>query len=140
MAGRYRSSRHDGFSGIERTASAGEYVVREGDEAGEMYIIRSGRVALTRNIQGKTITLEELGPGEFFGEMSLLESLPRVADAVALEDTRLIVVGVGALLMRIRRDPTFAIEMLHKLAGRVRRAQELFDNVVEGRSLDDLDR
>ena len=52
--------------------------------------------------------------------MSLLESLPREADATAVTDTELLVITQGGLLVRLRRDPTFAVEMLHKLSGRVR--------------------
>ena len=64
--------------------------------------------------------LSELGPGDFFGEMSLLESLPRDADATAMGETHLLVLNAGSLLVRLRRDPTFALEMLHRLSGRVR--------------------
>ena len=126
-------SRHFGgmSTGIDRLAAAGEVIVREGEEAEEMFIIRSGRIAISREIGGRTVQLAELGPGEFFGEMSVLESLPRAADAIALEESRLIVVGVGALVVRIRRDPTFAIEMLNKLAGRVRDMHNRLETALE---------
>jgi CRP-like cAMP-binding protein len=52
--------------------------------------------------------------------MSLLESMVRDADARAVGATRLLVIQPGGLLMRIRRDPTFAFEMLHRLSGRLR--------------------
>ena len=52
--------------------------------------------------------------------MSLLESLPRDADATALTDVRLVVITQGGLLLRLRRDPTLALEMLHSMSGRVR--------------------
>ena len=61
-----------------------------------------------------------LRQGDFFGEMSLLESMPREADATAVTHTELLVITQGGLLVRLRRDPTFAVEMLHKLSGRVR--------------------
>ena len=66
--------------------------------------------------------LATLGRGEFFGEMSVLESLPRDADAIVVsEEASLLVIGQGALLMRLRRDPTFALELLHALSRRVRK-------------------
>lgn len=105
---------------VEQVAAAGEWIVREGELAEEMYIIRSGRVAISRDLAGERIHLGDLGPGDFFGEMAVLESLPRAADIQALEETRLLVIGAGALLIRIRRDPTLAVEMLHKLSGRMR--------------------
>ena len=105
-----------------RACAAGETIVERGDDADEMFIIRSGEVEIRR---GETVA--RLGPGEFFGEMSLLESLPRDADAVALTDVELLVVTQGALLVRLRRDPTFALEMLHRLSGRIRALNALLE-------------
>lgn len=104
----------------EKVAVDGELIVRAGDPGTEMYIIKAGRVRISRQMGGRDVTMSELGPGDFFGEMSLLESLPRDADAFAVGDTRLLVLNVGSLLVRLRRDPTFALEMLHRLSGRVR--------------------
>ena len=104
----------------EKLASDGEHIVRAGDHGAEMYVIKSGRVRISRLMGGRDVTMSELGPGDFFGEMSLLESLPRDADAVAVGETRLLVLNAGSLLVRLRRDPTFALEMLHRLSGRVR--------------------
>jgi CRP-like cAMP-binding protein len=106
--------------GVERCAAAGEVLVRQGDTDREMYLVRSGRVEISRDIGGRRVVLGEIGPGDFFGEMALLESEPRSADAIALEDTTLLVIGPGMLLMRIRNDPTLAVEMLQRLSGRVR--------------------
>src|SRR5947207_1986950 len=104
----------------KRTVRGGDYIVRQGDEAADMFVIRDGEVEISRqNGDGKTV-LATLGRGDFFGEMSLLESLPREADAIALTDTTLLVITQGGLLMRLRRDPTFALEMLHSLSGRIR--------------------
>ena len=100
-----------------RRVAAGEYVVRRGDAAVEMYVIRAGEVEIRRETGA---LVARLGSGDFFGEMSLLESLPRDADAIAVTDVELLVITQGGLLVRLRRDPTFALEMLHRLSGRVR--------------------
>ena len=105
-----------GNEGTRRAFVAGEVIVQRGDAADEMFVIRSGDVEIRRD-DG---VVARLGAGDFFGEMSLLESLPRDADAVALTDVELLVITQGALLVRLRRDPTFAVEMLHRLSGRVR--------------------
>jgi CRP-like cAMP-binding protein len=55
--------------------------------------------------------------------MSLLESLPREATARAVGEVRLLVLSRGGLLLRLRRDPTFALEMLSHLSARLRTAQ-----------------
>lgn len=105
----------------------GEYVVRTGDAGTEMYIIQSGQVDVLRPALDGTTSVGRLGPGDFFGEMSLLESLPRDADVRSVGDSRLVVISQGDLLMRIRRDPTLAIEMLHTLSGRLRAANAALD-------------
>jgi CRP-like cAMP-binding protein len=111
----------------ERFVEAGELVVRRGDESRDMFVIRSGQVEIRRDTHLSDDPVATLGPGEFFGEMSLLESLPRDADVRAVSDVRLLVITQGGLLLRLRRDPTFALEMLHRLSGRVRALNALLD-------------
>jgi CRP/FNR family cyclic AMP-dependent transcriptional regulator len=105
---------------LYRTCEDGEVVVREGDAGRDMFVIEAGKVRITKVVGDDVVVLATLERGDFFGEMSLLESHPRDASAVALGPTRLLVIQPGGLLLRIRRDPTFAFEMLHKLSGRVR--------------------
>ena len=61
-----------------------------------------------------------LKKGDFVGEMSLLESLPRSATARAQGPTKLLAIQPGGFLLKIRRDPTFAFEMLQSLSKRIR--------------------
>ena len=104
----------------QRTVEPGEYVFRQGDKGIDLYVIQSGEIEISRGEGDKRIVLGTLRQGAFFGEMSVLESMPRDADAVALTKTQLLVITQGGLLIRLRRDPTFAVEMLHQLSGRVR--------------------
>ncbi len=105
---------------IERSYKDGEWIVREGEQSKEMFVIQAGRVEITKRQGDRQIPIAQLGKGDFFGEMSVLESLPRDASVRSLGDTSLLVVSAGGLLVRMRRDPTFAFEMLHRLSGRVR--------------------
>jgi CRP-like cAMP-binding protein len=98
----------------------GEIIVREGDDGREMFVVQSGRVEITKQIDDRSVKLGEMGRGDFFGEMSLLESQPRAATATAADATRVLVISPGSLLLRIRRDPTFAFELLQGLSGRIR--------------------
>jgi CRP-like cAMP-binding protein len=116
----------------ERALADGEYVFRDGDAGGEMYVIRSGRVIISKRYAGSEIILGDLTKGDFFGEMSLLEGFPRDADARAVGDTSVLVIGSGGLLLRLRRDPSFAIEMLTKLSGRIRRLLGQLGDIAEG--------
>jgi CRP-like cAMP-binding protein len=104
----------------ERVVADGEAIVLEGEQGHEMFIVKRGTVVISRMLHGERVILSELGVGEFFGEMSLLESLPRDADAHAKGETAVLAMGPGALLVRLRRDPSLALEMLHRLSGRVR--------------------
>ena len=118
-------------------AVGGELIVHAGDLGAEMYVIQSGRVRITKQMGGREVVLGDLGPGDFFGEMSLLESLPRDADAVAIGETKLLVLNAGSLLVRLRRDPTFALEMLHRLSGRVRTLNAELEKALGTNGADD---
>ena len=101
----------------------GDDIVREGDIGHDMFIVQSGQVRISKRKARGEVVLATLGKGDFFGEMSLLESLPREATARAVGETRLLVLSRGGLLFRLRRDPTFALEMLNHLSSRLRAAQ-----------------
>ena len=107
---------------VEREVSYadGEIIVREGERGEEMFFVQHGRVVISRRVDGDEIVLNVIERGGLFGEMSLLESLPRDADARADGATRVLAIGPGGLLLRLRRDPSLAIEMLHQLSGRIR--------------------
>ena len=102
----------------------GEFIAREGDENRDMYVIQRGVVEVLKEIGGRQVLLATLERGSFFGEMSLLESLPRSASVRAKGETRLLAIRAGALLLKIRRDPTFAFELLQQMSGRIRRLNE----------------
>lgn len=106
---------------IEQDFKAGDFIVREGDESQELYVIQTGSVEVTKNLNGKDVTLTTMRKGDFFGEMSLLEGTARTATVRALDDTRILVIKPGGLLLRLRRDPTFAFEMLQQLSARIHR-------------------
>ncbi|HEX2731880.1 MAG TPA: cyclic nucleotide-binding domain-containing protein [Polyangiaceae bacterium] len=105
---------------FERDYQDAEVICREGETSAEMFVIQSGRVRIFKQSQRGRVELAMLERGNFFGEMSLLEGLPRDASAESVGPTRVLVMNTGALLVRLRRDPTFAFELLHRLSGRVR--------------------
>jgi CRP/FNR family transcriptional regulator, cyclic AMP receptor protein len=111
----------------QRSVEAGEIVFRQGENGIDLFVIQSGVVEISRGTGEQRTVMATLRQGDFFGEMSVLESMPRDADATAVTDTELLVITQGGLLIRLRRDPTFAIEMLHKLSGRVRALNQMVD-------------
>src|SRR5687768_3323075 len=72
----------------QQEVKAGEPIFWIGDPGEDFYIVQVGRVTLTYpDEQGKEITLASMGPGDFFGEISLLDGGPRTATARAQTDT-----------------------------------------------------
>ena len=111
--------------------SSGQQIIVDGDFGEEMFIISRGSVEVSKMLHGKRVVLSSFGRGEFFGEMSLLEGVQRSADVFAKEDTQLLSISSGGLLLKIRRDPTFALEMLQSFSGRLRLANERLSNEVQ---------
>lgn len=105
---------------LSRTYADAELICREGESSAEMFVIRSGSVRVFKASPRGEVDLAVLGKGDFFGEMSVLEGLPRDASAQALGEAEVLVMTPGALLVRLRRDPTFSFELLRRLSGRVR--------------------
>jgi CRP/FNR family transcriptional regulator, cyclic AMP receptor protein len=102
----------------------GEVIFQEGDQSSEMYVVVEGAVTVSKKSPRGEIHLATLNRGDFVGEMSLLESLPRSATARAKGATKLLVIHPGGFLLKIRRDPTFAFEMLQSLSKRIRLTNE----------------
>lgn len=102
----------------------GEVIFEEGDQSSEMYVVVEGAVIVSKKSPRGEIHLATLKRGDFVGEMSLLESLPRSASARAKGATKLLVIHPGGFLLKIRRDPTFAFEMLQSLSKRIRLTNE----------------
>ena len=125
---------------VERSFRDGEIIFREGEQTREMFIIQEGEVAIIATINGVEKEIETRRRGEFFGEMALLESLPRSATAMARGKTRLLVIQCGGFLQKLRRDPTFAFEMLQRLSSRFRKVHQQFMTLLEEREREEAER
>jgi CRP/FNR family transcriptional regulator, cyclic AMP receptor protein len=126
------SSKLTRLSEGEWSFADGAYLFREGESGTEMFVIKEGQVEVTKQAGDQEIHLATLGRGDFLGEMALLEGMPRDANARAVGPTRVLAIGQGGLLMRIRRDPTFALELLNRLSGRVRELNARVVQLTEG--------
>jgi CRP/FNR family cyclic AMP-dependent transcriptional regulator len=105
---------------ITREYQKGDIIIREGDIGREMFIIKSGAVEVMKRNEDRPILLATLERGDFFGEMALLENAFRTATVIARETTSLIVLNVGSFLIKIKRDPSFAFNMMQKMSKRIR--------------------
>ena len=103
--------------------SAGQYVFREGDAGSDMYIIETGTIAILRQARGDA-PLAELGPGDFFGEMAILEDQPRFAAARAETDVRLLRIERAQFADLLKQNVEVTVRIMRKLAARLRRAEQ----------------
>lgn len=99
-----------------RKVSAGSVIFSEGDLGAEMFGIVEGEVEL----RGTSGLIGRLGPQEVFGEMALVDDLPRSATAVATADTTLAVVDRRRFLFLVQETPMFALEVMSVMADRIR--------------------
>jgi CRP-like cAMP-binding protein len=104
-------------NGIETSAfKAGDIIFREGDNALELFVIKSGQVRI--QIGNRTVT--ELAPDTIFGEMALIDDEPRSATAIALTDVELVPVSEKQFLFLVSQTPYFALKVMRVLATRLR--------------------
>jgi len=115
----------------ERTYATGEVVFAEGAAGTEMFIVQEGAVALTRTVAGREIFIGAQERGDFFGEMSMFTGSPRHATCVAMVPTRLLAIRSGELLMKLRRDPTLALEMVAQMSRRMAYLETQLVKLVE---------
>jgi len=98
----------------------GERIFTEGELASNMYIVQSGKIRMFRIMEDEKRILGEMDKGDFFGEMSILEGLPRTFSAEALEDVELIEINTMTFDKMIKGNIEIAIRMLRKLSIRCR--------------------
>ena len=101
-------------------------IVTESDETDSLYVMLSGKARVyVSDEKGREVALNQLGPGEYFGEVTL-DGGPRSASVMALEECRCAVMRRAELTAFIERNPGFALHLVRKLAHRVR---DLTENV-----------
>ena len=100
-----------------RVYEAGEPLFLEGDIGRALFILESGHIELSRQTpNGKTQRVAVVEPGEFFGEMALLEHLPRSASATAIERSQVHLLYRTRLESLLRQHPRIGVSILHHLA------------------------
>ncbi len=108
-----------------RRCRAGETLFFAGDPGHTLYIIVSGSVKICRHTPGgDRVVIALLGPGQPFGEMSLLDGEPRSADAIVADDAEVVMLDRERFEAVLRENPTVALEMLAELARRLRRTDD----------------
>jgi signal transduction histidine kinase len=105
----------------EQHIAAGDRIFAEDDAGDAFYIIVSGRVQVSKFLElGTQRLLNELGPGQFFGEMALIEEAPRMVSVDALADTTLVVVTKLDFQNLIMHNPTVGLAVMRSVVHRFR--------------------
>ncbi len=110
---------------------AGSYVFREGELGREMFIIQDGQVEITQHAAGEERQLAVLEKGDFFGEMALLEDLPRAGSARALTEVRLVQINGSTFDQMLRDNPEIAVRMMRKLSRRLRETDQQLRDLMD---------
>jgi CRP/FNR family transcriptional regulator, cyclic AMP receptor protein len=106
-----------------RRVRAGGVIFREGEQADELFVIKSGYV----RIQVGNRTMADLTADDIFGEMALIDSEPRSATAVAITDVELVPISERQFLFLASHTPYFALKVMRVLAQRLRVTNKALD-------------
>lgn len=110
----------------EQEYAPGQMIVQEGQPGLGLYVIAAGHAEV---VQGSRV-LRELTTGDFFGEMSLLDDLPRTADVRATSNTRCLTLAKWEFLGELEAHPQMALPLLPMLSRRARAAEERVDRLI----------
>lgn len=103
-------------SAIEVDFPAGHVIARQGDIGTGFFVVTEGRARVIRD--GREIA--EIGPGDFFGELSVLDGMPRVAQVVAVTDATCLALSTWDFEAVVLDQPRVALSIMKGLAGRLR--------------------
>lgn len=105
----------------EQRFAAGQPIFQQGDAGLGLFVIGEGAVDIATGLgEGEPRVLSRLGPGDFFGEMAVLEDQPRSASAVAASDTRVYFLPRQEFLALVNRSPGLAMTLLREISRRLR--------------------
>jgi len=110
-------------STYERTLAPGDTVFDEGDPGDHLYVIQSGEIELAREGQQDRRVVARLGPGDFFGELSVVAGQRRSTRAVAVKQTRVLELDRATLEAMCLAQPEIAIRMIRILVSRLVEAE-----------------
>jgi len=113
-----------------RSLCKGDFLFHKGDEGTALYIISRGLIKIALPTKsGDEVILAMLSDGDFFGEMALLDGLPRSADATAMEDTHLYVLDRTDFLSFLNHNEHAVLAIIQILSIRLRRTDDMVAEV-----------
>jgi CRP/FNR family transcriptional regulator, cyclic AMP receptor protein len=113
-----------------REFQAGTVLFRDGEVGKEMFVVQAGKVRISKTVRDVEKTLVVLGPGAFFGEMSILNNKPRSATATVEENAKLLVIDPKTFEAMVRGNAEIAVRLIKTLAGRLQEADDQIENLL----------
>lgn len=106
---------------VRRQFRQGESIFQQGDPGQMLYLIEAGQVRIyVQDEDGQETSVNVFGPGEIFGELALIDGLPRSATAVVMEDTIVHTLNRDSFREHLRNSPQLALNFMKALSVRVR--------------------
>jgi CRP/FNR family transcriptional regulator, cyclic AMP receptor protein len=122
-----------------QNVAEGTSLFHRGDPGDAMFLIETGRVRISvRDADGHDVTLADMGSGEFFGEMAMVDGQSRSADATAIKDSTLAVLAIDDFRSLVRKKPHILLGMLMALTYRLRRTDNLLRHRIS-RNVNELE-
>ncbi|MGO9620740.1 MAG: Crp/Fnr family transcriptional regulator [Desulfobaccales bacterium] len=119
---------------VTRNYHDSEVIFEEGTYGDEMFIVHSGSVKLVKKSPEQEIPIATIEPGEFFGEMALVDNAPRSVSAIAgVDQTRLLALDLNKFLFLVSHQPAFALTVMHVLCERIRNMNERLSQLERNR-------
>jgi CRP/FNR family cyclic AMP-dependent transcriptional regulator len=110
---------------VTRVFPKNSIIINEGDENQSLYILESGRVKVYLSDEnGREIVLSTQGPGEYFGEMALLDDATRSASVLTLEESKIRMINKADFEKILRQKPEIALGVIKDLIRRLRQSTE----------------
>jgi len=122
------------FAQYTVTFEPGEIIYSQGDSGSVMFVITDGSVELSKSKGNAKELMAELGKGDFFGELSILESIPRPETAISLTASSLVVIHRGTFVKMLKANMEIAFRMMQKMSTKLRQAEQKIDGLLSSLS------
>lgn len=118
------------FAQYTVTFEQGEVIYAQSDPGNSMFVITDGKVQLSKSVGAASEVMAELAKGDFFGELSILEHVPRQETAKALTDCTLVVIHRNTFVKMLKAKMEIAIRLMQKFSTKLRQSEEKIDQLM----------
>jgi CRP/FNR family cyclic AMP-dependent transcriptional regulator len=116
---------------VRRRLEPGEVLFRKGDPGDALYGVMAGRLRIHANAtDGRDALLNIMGPGDVFGEIALIDGLPRTADATAIDKVELVMLRRAEFLDLLRRENELTLHLLELTCRRLRWLSDMVEDAT----------